>query len=369
MISAILLLTAIAFIIGVVLTALMSRLAAPIGLVDRPGAAGHHKPEIRPIPTVGGIGIFWAVVIPVLAGILLARGETLDRFFPALAEHRPGIIAESPTAFWLLAAMAALHALGLADDRLSLGPWTKLMVQIALAATLAYLTETRLLTLLDGVLPLAPWPSIVITALWFVVVTNALNFIDNMDGLAGGVAAISATLFLTAALINGQWFVAAMLAVLVGALIAFLCYNFPPATVFMGDAGSTVVGFLLAFLTVRTTYLGGDDAAWYAVFMPLVILAVPLYDFATVVWLRLSQGRNPMVGDQQHFSHRLVQRGLSRRDAVLVIYGLTAATGIGGIILAGVSGWQAMLIGVQTVVLLLVMALYEFALRNPAETR
>jgi UDP-GlcNAc:undecaprenyl-phosphate GlcNAc-1-phosphate transferase len=261
----------------------------------------------------------------------------------------------------MLAAMGALLVTGWVDDRRSLNPWIKLAVQVAAAAVMAIWFGVRLLDL--EMLPV--WISIVITVLWIVAVTNAINFMDNMDGLAAGVSAIAAALFMVACLVNKQWFVAATLAVLVGGLVGFLVFNFPPATIFMGDRGSLVIGFLLAVLTVRTTYydpsLGGG---WYAVFMPLVVLAIPLYDLVSVTLIRLRQGRSPMVGDQQHFSHRLVHRGLSPRGAVVVIWAATAVTGIGGVALGSLEAWQAILVGVQTGLVLLVIALLEHASRR-----
>jgi UDP-GlcNAc:undecaprenyl-phosphate GlcNAc-1-phosphate transferase len=175
-----------------------------------------------------------------------------------------------------------------------------------------------------------------------------------------------------ATILNAQWFIAGTLALLIGGLIGFLAFNFPPAKIFMGDGGSLVVGFVLAILTARTTYfdpsqpdyaLGGG---WYGVFMPVIVLAIPLYDFVSVSLLRLKQGKSPFVGDQQHFSHRLVQRGLSKRGAVIVIWGATAVTGIGGIALGSLKGWQALLVGAQTLLVLMIIALLEHASRRAA---
>jgi UDP-GlcNAc:undecaprenyl-phosphate GlcNAc-1-phosphate transferase len=244
----------------------------------------------------------------------------------------------------------------------------------ALALPLVF-PDTRLLTVLDHYAG-GPWLSVVVTFGWILVVTNAMNFMDNMDGLSAGVAAVSAGCFLAASLLNGQLFVGGCLALLIGACLGFLAFNFPRrggARIFMGDSGSLVLGFLLAFLTVRTTYYGraGEapvppgagfaSGAWYGVFMPLVVLAVPLYDFVSVVLIRLSQGRSPFVGDRQHLSHRLVQHGLSVPAAVAVIYGLTAVTGISGIALGSLQPWQAVLVGVQTILILLVAALFEYS--------
>ncbi|MCA9311927.1 MAG: undecaprenyl/decaprenyl-phosphate alpha-N-acetylglucosaminyl 1-phosphate transferase, partial [Phycisphaerales bacterium] len=200
-----------------------------------------------------------------------------------------------------------------------------------------------------------------------------INFMDNMDGLAAGTSAVAGALFMTGALLNQQWFVAMTLALLVGAALGFLVYNRPKASIFMGDGGSLVLGFLLAFLTVRTTYTGiGDEgevvgvtgSGWYALFMPLCVLAVPLYDFCSVVSIRLAQGKNPMVGDQQHFSHRLRERGLSDTQVMIVVCGCSAVTGIGGILLGRAAGWQAALIGVQVVIVMGLLALYEHGSRR-----
>ena len=127
-----------------------------------------------------------------------------------------------------------------------------------------------------------------------------------------------------------------MLALLLGALLGFLCFNFPPATIFMGDSGSLVIGFLLGVLTVRTTYLPpGMDIArgWYTLFAPVIVLALPLYVFIVVCAIRISRGKSPFVGDTNHFSHRQVARGRSRRTAVLCLYLITAATSIAASIL------------------------------------
>jgi UDP-GlcNAc:undecaprenyl-phosphate GlcNAc-1-phosphate transferase len=186
-----------------------------------------------------------------------------------------------------------------------------------------------------------------------------------MDGLAGGVSAIAASFLLAATLLNQQWFIAATLALLIGGLIGFLVFNFPPAKIFMGDGGSLVIGFLLAVLTARTTFFHeGLGGGWYGVFMPVVILAIPLYDCASVTLIRLRQGRSPFVGDQQHFSHRLVKRGLSKRGAVILIWAFTAVTGIGGVSLGRLETWQAMLVFVQTALVLASLAMLEYASRH-----
>jgi UDP-GlcNAc:undecaprenyl-phosphate GlcNAc-1-phosphate transferase len=225
---------------------------------------------------------------------------------------------------------------------------------------LAAFFDVRLLQQLDT-LGAGTIPSIVVTVVWIVVVTNAMNFLDNMDGLTGGVTVIAGGLFMVAAMMTEQWFVAGTLAVLVGATAGFLLFNMPPAKIFLGDGGSLVIGFTLAVLTVRTTYWepGEGGEAWYGVLMPLCVLAIPLYDILSVTLLRIRQGRSPFQGDHQHFSHRLVKRGLSPRRAVLVIWSLTALTGIVGLILPGLAPWQAVVAGGQVLLVLAVLAVLE----------
>lgn len=349
-------------------TALLVRLGRNIGALDSAGSLGHKK-ELRAIPNIGGIAIYLGIALPMLIGVLallIPNHQWLIEKIPQLEPHldrllrgEDGQTASLATAGALILCITALHIVGLIDDRRPLGPVPKLMVQVGAAAALVLWFDVRLLTLLGTV------PSVIITILWIVGVTNAINFLDNMDGLAGGVTAIAALLFMIAALVNAQWFIAATLALMIGSTCGFLVFNFPPAKIFMGDGGSLVLGFLLGVLTARTTYyhpnLGGG---WYAVFMPIVVLAVPLYDFVTVTFIRIRQGRSPFVGDQQHFSHRLVQRGLSKRAAVIIIWCMTAVTGIGGISLGQLSGWQAMLVGVQTIMMLVIIALLEYVTRR-----
>src|SRR6185437_9303044 len=241
--------------------------------------------------------------------------------------------------------------LGLLDDRKAMGPYVKLVCQLAAAAALVVpFGQMRILT------ALGPAISITLTILWIVAITNAFNFLDNMDGLSAGIAAVASTAFLITAILISQWFVAASLLLLLGALLGFLCFNFPPASIFMGDSGSLVIGFFLGVLTVRTTFLPkGQDWAngWYAVFAPLIVLAVPLYDLIVVSVIRLSRGKSPFVGDTNHFSHRLVGRGMSRRTAVLCLYLISAATASAAIVLPHVqSTFIAVVIFAQTLLIL-----------------
>ena len=372
-----LILIPVAAAISLPVTALMIRLGHRLRTFDSPGVPGQVKAPARRVPNTGGVAIFWAIALPMIVGLgLVWAGADIwpravaDVLKPAL-EHMAGIRQQTPLAMLVLVGAAMLHVLGLIDDRRPMGPWAKLAVMAVppLVIVLLY-PETRLLTMLDAHVG-GRWASVVVTLVWFLVVTNALNFMDNMDGLAAGVAAIASACFLAGTLVHErpQWFVAACLALIVGAGGGFLVFNYRPgrggAKIFMGDGGSLVLGFLLAFLTVRTTYVAGEGSGmaggWYGVFMPLIVLAVPIYDFVSVCSIRISQGRSPFVGDRQHLSHRLVKLGLSEGRAVLIIYGLTAITGLSGVVMGSLRPWQAVVVGVQAIVILMVVGMFEYS--------
>ncbi len=358
----------VSFLIAWVSTYLVKRIAPKINFVDKPG---HRKIHHVSKPLGGGIAIFLGIALP-LAGAMLAVA-----FFPSpsirLNAYWSGARQQIPLGLGVLSAMLGMHLLGLWDDRRALGPFVKLFIQLSIITLLVVAMELfarqtpslrlRVLTNLDHRLGLGALPSILLTVLWIGIITNAFNFLDNMDGLSAGIAAICATAFLITALSIGQYFVPAILAMLVGSLMGFLCFNFPPASIFMGDSGSLLIGFVLGLLTVRTTYLPPDldiVHGWYALFVPVIVLALPLYDFIVVSVIRLSRGKSPFVGDTNHFSHRLVARGMSRRTAVLCLYLVTAATSIAAIILPHVgSTFGALLIFTQTILVLCVVALLE----------
>lgn len=345
------------------LTFVLRRLALRRGLMDSAGSAGHRK-ELRATPNIGGIGIVFGAIVPMVAGLACAwfvAPDWLGTLLPALAESFPGMREQTALAIGLIVSVLALHMLGLIDDRRALPPTLKLMVMAVVAAGIVLGFDVRLLELLDPYVG-GRWLSVVVTILWFIVVINAMNFMDNMDGLSSGVAMVAGLMFLLAALLAQQWFVALTLALVIGAAGGFWLFNRPPATIFMGDGGSLPLGFLMAFLTVRTTYYDpAMPSQWYAVFMPLCVLAVPLYDLVSVVLIRLSQGRSPFVGDQQHFSHRLRARGLGPWQTLAIILGCTAVTGASGVLLTRVEGPVAALIPVQVFLTLTLIALYERA--------
>ena len=369
MLGLVLMLIPAAFVVAASASAVLVRIGGRLGALDSGGAAGHRK-VLRNVPNIGGVAIAAATILPIAAGLLLVTfasstlidlpriGGELESFADRLETER--------TAWWaILLGGIVLHVVGLRDDRRPIGPWTKLLLQVGVAVVVVVVGDLRLVTALDVFGPVGVATSATLTVVWIVLICNAMNFLDNMDGLAGGVAAIAAAIFLAATIINGQWFTAAAFALLCGGLLGFLVQNVPPARLFMGDGGSLLVGWLLATLTVRTTFVDTGDpdfalgSAWYGVLMPVMVLAITIYDLASVSLVRISQGRSPLVGDQQHLSHRLVRLGLSSRAAVVVIWALAAACGIGGIVLGTVQPWQAVMLGAQTAAILLALALLE----------
>lgn len=346
----------LAMIISFLATRITSRLAMRVGMMDVPG---RHKAHGRAVPLLGGCAIFLAILAPSLLALALASCWSVlgvPQWLPeGLAIHVAGAAAKAPMGLGILGGALVLHIVGLLDDRRHLGPWLKLTVQVLVAAGVAGFCGVRVLTSIGG-----PF-SVIVSILWLVAITNAFNFLDNMDGLSAGVAAICTVALLGASASMGQVFVSSLLCLLLGALLGFLPHNFPPAKAFMGDAGSTVVGFLLGVASCLTTYVRpGQTYYLYGIFVPLTLMAVPLYDMVSVITLRLGERRNPMVGDRRHFSHRLVRRGMKVPTAVLTIYLCTAATAISASLLANVTGnVAAVLVFCQTIAIVLIIAVLE----------
>lgn len=339
------------------MTFLVRRWAIKADFVDQPGNRKIHK---DPIALGGGIVIYILTVIPLaLVGLLslLFTRFSLSGWLPeTISIHLPGLASKAPTALLLAGCATTLHIMGLIDDKKHLGPYIKMAIQLGVAIILAAFGGMRFDFFIVN-----PAISTVLSVLWIVIIINAFNFLDNMDGLSAGIAAICSAILLGAAWSSGQIFISTFLAVVIATLLGFLIFNFNPAKIFMGDSGSLLVGLFMAVATIRTTYYHSDnsDAGWFTTFMPLIVLAVPLYDFISVTLIRLSQGKSPFVGDTQHFSHRLVKRGMTVRQAVLTIYLATACTGLGATILHQVSTAGMALIFIQTIFIVLIIAILE----------
>jgi len=336
------------------------------GLVARPRNDRFHQ---QATPTGGGLAIWLGVVATFAAGQILlwliSSGAVRLEIFPhLLAMHFNGLVETAPKLWTLLAAGTVLTSLGLADDRGGLDWRLRLVVQTMIAAFMVW-QGWRLTLFIDS-----PPLTAVLSVVWIVGIVNAFNMLDNMDGLSAGVAWIAAVV-LAAVMLTApdpessgpQLFVAGFLLVLAGALAGFWLHNRPPATIFMGDAGSYFVGFSIATATLMATFAGGDLPR-HAVFAPLCVLAVPIYDTLTVVTIRLRAGRSPFEGDKNHFSHRLVALGLSPKQAVWTIYLLSAACGLGALLLHQVDAFGAVVILLMVGCMLLTIAILEATARR-----
>ncbi|MCJ7620254.1 MAG: undecaprenyl/decaprenyl-phosphate alpha-N-acetylglucosaminyl 1-phosphate transferase, partial [Anaerolineae bacterium] len=200
--------------------------------------------------------------------------------------------------------------------------------------------------------------NLLITFLWILGITNALNLLDNMDGLSGGVGAVAAAFFLLLAALNGQYLVASLAAALLGVCIGFLVYNFNPASIFMGDAGSMFLGFVLAAVGIKLRFPNHPNVITWMI--PVVVLGLPIFDTTLIVVSRLRRGINPLTNPgKDHVSHRLVSLGLSQRQAVILLYGVCCGLGLVGLLImhaglvpAYALGIAVFLIGVASLVCL-----------------
>ena len=289
-----------------VLTPLLLKLAIRKQVLDAPD---ERKAQTSPVPYLGGIAIVGGFSAMVLAAAAIDRA--------------PPVLLELGT---LLGVGVLLALMGLVDDlRGGLSPYLRLAVEVG-AGVAVHVTGSGA----DVGGP--PGLSLALTVLWVVGITNAFNLLDNMDGLSAGVAALASGAFCLIAALNGQFLVAALAAGVAGCATGFLRHNFHPAKIYMGDAGSLFLGFLLAVLGLKLTLTGTPNVV--ALFVPLLVLGLPVFDTTLVTWQRLTHGRSPMQGGRDHASHRLVWVGIPVPVSVCLLYAATVALGWLAVILA-----------------------------------
>ncbi len=287
------------------------------GHVDAPGDRKIHD---RPIALAGGLAVLTGILVPVLGGVFLLQAGGWSG--AGLPEIRHGLDRRGLQLATILAGAAGMVVLGWLDDKHELRASVKFAGQL-LIATLVAAADVRITIFVENV-----WFSYAVTVFWILAVINALNFLDNMNGLCAGLGAIAAGSFGCIAVIHGQYLVGILCLLACGALLGFLPCNYPEASAFLGDAGSHLVGFLLGVLAILPDFYSTKHPKMWAVFTPLLILAVPLLDMAWVVWRRWQRDQPFYVGDTTHLSHRLVQRGFSKAQSVATIWALAAACGI-----------------------------------------
>ncbi len=292
---------AFTFALSMILTPLVRAAALRWQLVDLPDHRRkiHHEPVAR----IGGVAIFLALLLSGSAAALLR------------ADLRPTLGALAPAAI-------LVFGVGILDDVLGLQPWHKLAIEI-LASILVVAAGIRICG--AGGLALAPGAGALLTILWLVLCMNALNLIDGLDGLAAGIASLAALAILAASLLREATPLTISAAILLGALLGFLPYNFNPASIFLGDTGSLLIGLLLGCYSVLWS---NQATGVFEMAAPLIVLAVPLTDTSIAILRRFLRAQPIFSADRSHIHHRLMARGLSHRGAVLSLYIATALAGI-----------------------------------------
>ncbi|KPJ61910.1 MAG: hypothetical protein AMS15_05505 [Planctomycetes bacterium DG_23] len=343
----------VSFLLGVIFVLAARRIALGIGFVDRPAERKFHA---EPKPLGGGVAIFLAISLTVVLGLMavIFRASFLPGSGGFIFTHFGGIATRLTQLGIIFAGGALMAIVGLIDDIRGLKARWKLLFQIV-AALLLVIFGIRI-TLFIG----SPFTGGLLTVIWVVGITNAFNLLDNMDGVSAGVGLIVIGIFSVVAFETGQLFVASLLLALGGAILAFLVFNFPPAKIFMGDCGSLFLGYMIASLTVVFTFYQEPHPV-STILIPVIILALPIYDTASVIVIRLAEKRSPFDADKRHFSHRLVDLGVSVRQAVLIIYLMTFALGLLAVLLYRVGTIGAALILIHTFAIILLIVVLERA--------
>ena len=314
----------LAFVIALASTPIVKSFACKVGAMDVPSEA--RRVHDHPIPRMGGMSIFLGFLISV---VLFARVTTQVQ--------------------GILIGAVIIVATGAVDDIISLRYWMKLLAQIAAAVVaVAHGVVIEVLmnpnifsqnqSLLLGAL------GVPITVIWIVGITNSVNLIDGLDGLACGVSVISSVTMLVVAIMLAESNVAVILAALVGGCIGFIPYNFNPAKIFMGDTGALLLGYVLATVSVMGMF------KFYAIVtfvVPVLALALPLFDTLFAIIRRLLRGQNPLTPDRGHLHHRLIDMGLSQKQAVAVLYALSAMLGLTAVVISTSGGLRVLLLIVE----------------------
>jgi UDP-GlcNAc:undecaprenyl-phosphate/decaprenyl-phosphate GlcNAc-1-phosphate transferase len=307
---------------GALLTTLLAlplwrRWCLRTNLIDNPG---HRKIHSTPVPLAGGFAVLTGILLPLVGGAILLKLELIKFSTASAIAH--GIDRRTVELLVLALGAVAITLLGWLDDRHELKALPKFLGQLLVAIAVAAACKRITLFVHSEVFSYA------ITILWLLTVINAFNFMDNMNGLCAGLGAIGAFIFALIAAAGGEYLVALTGFLMCGALVGFLPWNFPHARSFLGDAGSHLVGYLLAVMAILPHFYTKQNPRSLAVLAPLLVLAVPLLDLAQVSLLRTLNKKPFWIGDTNHLSHRLVRLGLSRSHAVLVLWLLATVLGV-----------------------------------------
>lgn len=299
-----LLLIVITFFISLLITPVVIAISTKLNIVDQPN---FRKVHTHPVSVLGGTVILFSFLI----GIWLSH--------PMEVEIKPLIIGS-----------IIMYLVGLIDDIYDLKPLLKLAGQIVAASVIVIYGIT-----IDFIsFPIGPTIhfgifSYLITIIWIVAITNAINLIDGLDGLASGVSVIALMTIAFIAILQGNIFITMICSVLIGSLLGFLCFNFHPAKIFLGDSGALLIGFIIGFLSL----LGFKNITFISLFFPIIILAVPFIDTLFAMIRRVKKGQHIMQADKSHLHHKLLALGYSHRQTVLLIYSIAILFSLSSVIL------------------------------------
>lgn len=338
----------ISFLVSALLTHLLRDLAIRLNVLDHPG---ERKMQQAPVPLLGGVGIALTFYVVIAVNLLLLV-PVRQLGVEWLEANVFAFLGRGNELAWKLAGVFAgsliIVIVGVIDDLKALRPEGKLVGQI-LAALVLVGSGIRF-----DVFNEIPAANVVVagaaTVIWVVAMTNAMNFLDNMDGLSAGVSVIAAFAFFACFLPTQQTFVCVLLMVFAGAVSGFLYHNFNPARIYMGDAGAMFCGYILATVAVLGTFYTQETTpSRVALAAPFLALSVPVFDTLSVVYIRWRRGESIMKGDKRHFSHRLVEIGMTPRQAVEFIYLVAGVTGLGAVLLPHVDRMGTIMVLAQVV--------------------
>jgi len=328
---------AVAFALTFVLTPVARTFAIKFGIVDAPGKRKIHT---KPIPRFGGIPLFIGFIISVTVGMLLALIQSKQFDFRLIIGVISGVLV--------------LFAIGVIDDKNPLPAWKKFIFQI-IAATITFYFGVRIGFVSNpfgNFLEIPFMISLGLTLFWIVGVTNAINLIDGLDGLATGVSAIAAIALFIVALRTHQIEAAILLIALIGAAIGFLKYNFNPASIFLGDSGSYMLGFILAATSVMGVL---KSTLVVALVIPILILGVPIFDTLTVILKRILARQNIFKADMRHLHHNMLGAGMTQRQVVLIIYAVCVFLSLGALIMTAINGIFALVVLVGMIIVVVTL--------------
>ena len=309
--------------LSLILTPFFRRIAVWTKTLDKP-VAQTHKNHKTATPLMGGFAMCAAWLITLLVGIYSPIFLAKQNFSQLVLDNLSGVFEVKSRLLAILIGGVLITLLGFIDDRKYMSAKFKLLVQIVIVTFVVWYGGIRVTLFIQN-----PIINIILAVLWITTVINAINFFDNMDGLAVGVAAIAFVFFTIAAIIYSHNFIACLGLVGTGTAIGFWFYNHSPASIFMGDAGSHFLGYILGVTGALTTYYTeGLTITYFSILIPFFVLAIPLFDLLSVVIIRLKIKKPIYVGDNNHISHRFCKMGMSRKNAVLCVHLLSIIVGL-----------------------------------------